>query len=76
ERAERVLEGQSTAFAEMRDLLINGAASVDALTRRAVTLRARIPDAEEAMADLRSRFPAAVLASIEDNLATGTELLG
>ncbi|MBB1039407.1 TPM domain-containing protein, partial [Dietzia natronolimnaea] len=75
ERAERVLEGQSTAFAEMRDLLINGAASVDALTRRAVTLRARIPDAEESMADLRSRFPAAVLASIEDNLTIATELL-
>lgn len=75
ERAERELEGQSAAFAEMRDLLINGAASVDALTRRAVTLRARIPAAEQSMAELRSRFPAEVLLSIEDNLPLAGQLL-
>ena len=44
ERAERGLEDQATAFGEMRDLLINGGASVDALTRRAVALRARLPE--------------------------------
>ena len=75
ERAERGLEGQSTAFAEMRDLLINGAASVDALTRRAVSLRARLPEAEKTMAELHERFPSAVLASISDNLSLAEELL-
>lgn len=75
ERAERGLADQSEAFAEMRDLLINGAASVDTLTRRAVTLRARLPEAEQAMADLRSRFPATVLSSIDDNLSIASELL-
>ncbi|MEB8326461.1 TPM domain-containing protein [Dietzia kunjamensis] len=75
ERAERGLEGQATAFAEMRDLLINGAASVDTLTRRAVSLRARLPEAEKTMADLRERFPSAVLSSISDNLSLAGELL-
>ncbi len=75
ERAERALEGQSRAFAEMRDLLINGDAAVDALTRRAVALRARIPVAERSLAELRSRFPAAVLSSIEDNLPLTARLL-
>ena len=75
ERAERGLQDQSRAFTEMRDLLINGGATVDALTRRAVSLRARLPEAEQAMAGLRSRFPASVLASIEDNLQLAGELL-
>lgn len=75
ERAERGLQDQSRAFAEMRDLLINGGASVDALTRRAVALRARLPEAEQTMTDLRGRFPAAVLTSIEDNLSLAGDLL-
>lgn len=75
ERAERGLAEQSQAFSEMRDLLINGTASVDALTRRAVTLRARVPGAEQTLADLTSRFPSAVLASITDNLPLADELL-
>lgn len=75
ERAERGLADQSDSFSEMRDLLINGAASVDALTRRAVTLRSRIPAAEETMSDLTSRFSPAVLTSIEDNLPLAGELL-
>ncbi|KAA0917186.1 TPM domain-containing protein [Dietzia sp. ANT_WB102] len=75
ERAERGLEGQAKAFAEMRDLLINGGASVDALTRRTVTLRARLPEAEKTMSDLRERFPAAVLASISDNLSLAEQLI-
>ncbi|EFV93397.1 hypothetical protein ES5_00977 [Dietzia cinnamea P4] len=75
ERAERGLEDQATAFAEMRDLLINGGASVDALTRRAVALRARLPEAEKTMSDLRERFPSAVLSSIADNLSLAEQLL-
>ena len=75
ERAERGLEGQAKAFADMRDLLINGAASVDALTRRAISLRARIPEAEKTMEGLRQQFPPAVLTSISDNLALAGELL-
>lgn len=75
ERAERGLEDQATEFAEMRDLLINGGASVDALTRRAVALRARLPEAEKTMSDLRERFPSAVLTSIADNLSLAEQLL-
>ena len=75
ERAERGLEDQATAFGEMRDLLINGGASVDALTRRAVALRARLPEAEKTMSDLRERFPSAVLTSISDNLPLAEQLL-
>ena len=75
ERAERGLEGQAEAFSEMRDLLINGAASVDALTRRAISLRARIPDAEKSMESLREQFPQAVLSSITDNISLAEEML-
>jgi len=75
ERAERGLAGQSQAFAEMRDLLINGGATVDALTRRAVTLRARLPESARTLEDLRGRFPAGVLASIGDNVDLATELV-
>lgn len=75
ERAERGLEDQSQAFSQMRDLLINGDATVDALTRRAVTLRARIPEAEETLAGLQQQFPPSVLASIVDNLPLAGQLL-
>ena len=75
ERAERGLEGQASAFAEMRDLLINGAATLDALTRRAISLRARLPEAEKTMASLQEQFPPAVLSSISDNVTLAARLL-
>ncbi|MGW8591662.1 TPM domain-containing protein [Dietzia sp. NPDC055877] len=75
ERAERGLEGQAKAFSDMRDLLINGAASVDALTRRAISLRARIPEAEKSMESLRQQFPPTVLSSITDNLSLAEQML-
>ena len=75
ERAERGLDGQAKAFSDMRDLLINGAASVDALTRRAISLRARIPEAEKSMESLRQQFPPAVLSSISDNLSLAEQML-
>lgn len=74
ERAERALEGQAKAFSDMRDLLINGPASVDSLTRRAISLRARIPEAQQSMEALRQQFPAAVLSSISDNLVLAGQL--
>ncbi|MFD2394071.1 TPM domain-containing protein [Dietzia aerolata] len=75
ERAERGLEGQASAFAEMRDLLINGAGTLDALTRRAISLRARLPEAEKTMASLQEQFPPAVLSSISDNVTLAARLL-
>jgi len=75
DRAEKGLAGQAEAFSDMRDLLINGAAAVDALTRRAVSLRARLPEAEQTMESLRGQFPAAVLASITDNVSLAGDLL-
>lgn len=75
ERAESGLAGQAEAFARMRDLLINGGATVDALTRRAVTLRARLPESARTLEELRERFPAGALASIGDNVDLATELV-
>ncbi len=75
ERAQRGLEGQATAFSDMRNLLINGEASVDALTRRAISLRARLPEAEKTMEGLRQQFPPTVLSSITDNLSLASQLL-
>lgn len=75
ERAERGLDGQAKAFSDMRDLLINGAASVDSLTRRAISLRARIPEAEKSMESLKQQFPPTVLASITDNLSLAEQML-
>ncbi|AUM17214.1 TPM domain-containing protein [Rhodococcus ruber] len=68
-RADRELDAQVEAFDRMRDLLLDAPARLDALTQRAIALRARLPEAEATLANLRTEFPAGALAPITDNVA-------
>lgn len=68
-RADRELDAQVEAFDRMRDLLLDAPARLDALTQRAIALRARLPQTEATLADLRTEFPAGALAPITDNVA-------
>jgi len=75
ERVERALGEQSEAFTRLRDVLVHGAETVDALTRRAVTCRARVPGCETTLAGLRERFGEPQLASVADNTTLATRLV-
>jgi predicted nucleic acid-binding Zn-ribbon protein len=74
-RADVELESQREAFEEMRDLVVNAPSRVDALTQQVVDLTARIEPAEKQMAELRSEFDYAALASVATNVATAKDRL-
>ncbi|WP_044476613.1 TPM domain-containing protein, partial [Rhodococcus aetherivorans] len=67
-QADRELDAQVEAFDRMRDLLLDAPARLDALTQRAIALRARLPQAEATLTELRTEFPAGALAPITDNV--------
>ena len=75
ERVEKTLAEQSESFSRLRDLLINGETAVDALTRRAVAVHARMPGARQTLTELRERFPEPVLSSIGDNTDLAEQLV-
>ncbi|HEY1842269.1 MAG TPA: TPM domain-containing protein [Mycobacterium sp.] len=74
-RADRELESQRDGFEEMRDLVVNAPARLDALTQQVVELTARIDPAEERMTELHSEFDSAALASVATNVATAKDRL-
>lgn len=74
-RADRELESQTEAFEELRDLVINAASRLDALTQQVVELTARIGPAERRLADLRNEFDPAALTSVTGNVTTAKERL-
>ena len=65
-QADDALDAQAADFAAMRDLLINADSKLDELTRRSVDVRARIPQAQQILAQLQEDHPGA-LDSIADN---------
>ncbi|WP_240918793.1 TPM domain-containing protein, partial [Rhodococcus sp. 14C212] len=67
-RADRELDAQVEAFDRMRDLLLDAPARLDALTQRAIALRARLPQTEATLNELRTEFPAGALAPITNNV--------
>ncbi|MFQ6327523.1 TPM domain-containing protein [Nocardia sp. CWNU-33] len=67
-RADRELDAQVTEFDVMRDLLINAADRLDALTRDLVELTGRTPASETELTRLTTAYPAGVLAPIRDNV--------
>lgn len=75
DEAETVLEEQSGRFEEMRTMLVNGDATVDALRRRAVTVRAGLDPARATLDSLGAAHPAERLASIADNPALAESLV-
>ncbi|MGE2817299.1 TPM domain-containing protein [Mycobacterium heidelbergense] len=74
-RADRELESQTEAFEQLRDLVINAASRLDALTQQVVELTARIGPAELRLAELHNEFDPAALTSVAGNVTTAKERL-
>ncbi len=74
-RADRELESQKEAFEQLRDLVLNAASRLDALTQHYVELTSRIAPAEQRLAELRNEFDPAALTSVSGNVAGAKERL-
>lgn len=74
-KADRELEAQREAFAQLRDLVINAPSRLDKLTQQMVDLTARLAPAEQTLAGLRSQFSESALASVSDNIDEARERL-
>jgi hypothetical protein len=73
--ADRELEAQTEAFEKLRDLVVNAATRLDALTQQVVELTARIEPAEQRLAELNKEFGPAALTSVSGNISTAKERL-
>lgn len=71
--ADRKLDARVDEFDAMRDLLINAASRLDALTRDIVELTNRVPAAEAELTRLSAAHPAGVLEPIRDNVTMARE---
>lgn len=74
-RADRELESQTEAFEKLRDLVLNAASRLDALTAQYVELTSRIAPAEQRLDDLGNEFEATALTSVSGNIASTKERL-
>ncbi|MFD0362839.1 TPM domain-containing protein [Nocardia sp. GCM10030253] len=72
-RADRELDAKVAEFDAMRDLLINAADRLDALTRDLVELTGRTPGSAAELTRLTTAYPASVLAPIRDNVTMARE---
>ncbi|MEZ0338619.1 TPM domain-containing protein [Mycobacterium sp. pV006] len=66
--ADRELEAQRDAFAELRDLVINAPSRLDKLTQQMIDLTARLDPAAQTLAGLHDQFSASALSSVSDNI--------
>ncbi len=73
--ADRELEAQTEAFEQLRDLVVNAASRLDALTQQVVELTTRIEPAERRLAELNNEFGPAALTSVSGNIAAATQRL-
>lgn len=74
-RADRELESQTEAFEQLRDLVINAASRLDALTQQYVELTSRLAPSEQRLAALHHDFSPAALTSVSGNVTTAKERL-
>jgi uncharacterized membrane protein YgcG/BMFP domain-containing protein YqiC len=74
-KADRELDAQREAFNQLRDLLINAPARLDALTQQMVDVTARIAPSEQALASLHKQFSDSALASVAGNVETAKQRL-
>lgn len=75
-KADRELEAQRDAFAELRNLVINAPSRLDAMTQQIVDITARLEPAEQKLAQLRTEFDPTALASVAGNVEAARDLLG
>ena len=74
-KADRELEAQREAFAQMRDLVINAPSRLDTMTRQMVDLTARTAPAEQTLSRLSTQFAESALVSVADNVDEARERL-
>ncbi|GJJ23038.1 TPM domain-containing protein [Mycolicibacterium mageritense] len=74
-KADRELETQSTAFEQLRDLLINAPTRLDTMTQQMVDLTARIEPSQRTLDDLHKQFDATALGSVAGNVDAAKERL-
>lgn len=74
-KADRELEAQRDAFAELRNLVIDAPARLDAMTQRVVDITARLDPSRDKLSQLHSEFDATALSSVTGNVDAATELL-
>lgn len=67
-KADRELETQREAFAQLRDLVINAPNRLDTLTQQVVDLTARIEPANQTLTGLKTQFAETALVSVADNI--------
>ena len=72
-KADRELETQRAAFAQLRDLVINAPMRLDTLTQQMVDLTARLAPSEQTLAALHQQFADAALASVAGNVETAKQ---
>jgi uncharacterized membrane protein YgcG len=74
-KADRELDAQRGAFAQLRDLVINAPTRLDAMTQQMVDLTARIDPSAQALAELHRKFADTALASVAGNVDTAKQRL-
>jgi uncharacterized membrane protein YgcG/BMFP domain-containing protein YqiC len=74
-KADRELDAQREAFAQLRDLVINAPSRLDAMTQQMVDLTARLEPSSQALAALHKQFSDTALASVAGNVDTAKQRL-
>jgi hypothetical protein len=72
-RANKELDAQTASFHQMRDLVFNAPERLDALTQQLVTVTARLEPSDQKLAQLRTEFDEAALASVARNVNAARE---
>ena len=72
-KANRELDTQTTAFHQMRDLVLNAPERLDALTQQLVTMTARLEPSQQKLTALHSEFAESALASVARNVNAAKE---
>ncbi len=74
-QADDALDAESKNFAEMRNLLVNADSKLDEITQQTIDVRTRLPKVAATLDQLRTRYSATVLESIDDNVDLATAAL-
>lgn len=74
-KADRELDAQREAFAQLRDLVINAPTRLDSLTQQMVDLTARLEPSQQALTALHNQFSETALASVAGNVETARQRL-
>ncbi len=72
-KADRELDSQREAFAQLRDLVINAPTRLDAMTQQMVDLTARLEPSQQALTALHNQFADSALASVVGNVDTAKQ---